>query len=433
VGPPAAAEEGAAGGRGEAEAMTEDEAFLQDIVDHPEDDGPRLVYADWLEDHGDPDRAEFIRVQIELARLEEWDERWDELKQREQRALRGYRQEWLGAAERLVNRWEFRRGFLDSAFVRPKDLVAFGEELFRRTPLRHVRLSGTFRDPALRALADSPHLAKVRSLEFFYFRLDAARLAVLVASPHLGGLRALQLEGCRIRLEGARLLAESPNLAGLTSLRLRGCEVGPAGAAALAGSPHLARLEALDLTGNWIADEGLAALADSPHLANLTDLRVQANRIGRGGVEALAAARHWRLARLSLGTNPLGNEGVRLLTASPNVGRLTWLQLGANHIVEGPAAAAAVAESPQLARLTTLIWYNSSMGDDGARALAASPHLSHLVELALTSHGIKDAGAQALLHSPHLTRLRRVDLRDNSLSRKQKTLWRARFGRNVSF
>src|SRR5947209_2333045 len=44
------------------------EAFLQAIIEAPEDDAPRLVYADWLEDNGDPHRAEFIRVQVELAR-----------------------------------------------------------------------------------------------------------------------------------------------------------------------------------------------------------------------------------------------------------------------------------------------------------------------------------------------------------------------------
>jgi uncharacterized protein (TIGR02996 family) len=27
------------------------------------DDTPRLIYADWLEDHGQPELAEFIRVQ----------------------------------------------------------------------------------------------------------------------------------------------------------------------------------------------------------------------------------------------------------------------------------------------------------------------------------------------------------------------------------
>src|SRR5262245_19453619 len=49
--------------------MKQCEAILQSVIDHPEDDAPRLVYADWCEDHGDPDRAEFIRVQVELARL----------------------------------------------------------------------------------------------------------------------------------------------------------------------------------------------------------------------------------------------------------------------------------------------------------------------------------------------------------------------------
>ena len=42
--------------------------LLQAILDEPEDDAPRLIYADWLEDNGEADRAEFIRLQIELAR-----------------------------------------------------------------------------------------------------------------------------------------------------------------------------------------------------------------------------------------------------------------------------------------------------------------------------------------------------------------------------
>jgi uncharacterized protein (TIGR02996 family) len=41
--------------------------MLQDAKEHPEQDGPRLVLADWLEDHGDQDRADFIRCQCLLA------------------------------------------------------------------------------------------------------------------------------------------------------------------------------------------------------------------------------------------------------------------------------------------------------------------------------------------------------------------------------
>src|SRR5438067_2114547 len=46
--------------------MSDHAAFLKAIIDHADQDGPRLAYADWLEEHGDP-RGEFIRTQIETA------------------------------------------------------------------------------------------------------------------------------------------------------------------------------------------------------------------------------------------------------------------------------------------------------------------------------------------------------------------------------
>jgi uncharacterized protein (TIGR02996 family) len=50
--------------------MDTKDAFLADICQHPDDDAVRLIYADWLDEHGEPERAEFIRLQIERARLE---------------------------------------------------------------------------------------------------------------------------------------------------------------------------------------------------------------------------------------------------------------------------------------------------------------------------------------------------------------------------
>lgn len=47
--------------------MIDRDAFIRSIQESPDDDGPRLVYADWLEEQGDSDRAELIRVQCELA------------------------------------------------------------------------------------------------------------------------------------------------------------------------------------------------------------------------------------------------------------------------------------------------------------------------------------------------------------------------------
>jgi len=48
--------------------VSHDDAFLQAILESPDDDTSRLVYADYLDEHGGPDRAEFLRVQGLLAR-----------------------------------------------------------------------------------------------------------------------------------------------------------------------------------------------------------------------------------------------------------------------------------------------------------------------------------------------------------------------------
>jgi uncharacterized protein (TIGR02996 family) len=45
--------------------MRSDEAFLQGLLENPQDDALRLVYADWLEDRADI-RGEFLRVAVAL-------------------------------------------------------------------------------------------------------------------------------------------------------------------------------------------------------------------------------------------------------------------------------------------------------------------------------------------------------------------------------
>src|SRR5262245_23636395 len=79
----------------EGRRMTE-EAFLQEILAHPLEDGPRLVYADWVEDQGEPARAEFIRLQVEMARLSWDDPRYDALQARADGLFERHRESWCG-------------------------------------------------------------------------------------------------------------------------------------------------------------------------------------------------------------------------------------------------------------------------------------------------------------------------------------------------
>jgi uncharacterized protein (TIGR02996 family) len=45
----------------------EEAGFLDAIAAAPEDDAVRLIFADWMDERGDP-RGAFIRLQVELAR-----------------------------------------------------------------------------------------------------------------------------------------------------------------------------------------------------------------------------------------------------------------------------------------------------------------------------------------------------------------------------
>jgi uncharacterized protein (TIGR02996 family) len=76
----------------------------------PGDDAPRLVYADWLEEQGDP-LGRFIRVQCELAKLSDSDARRAELLLEQKRAQRGNTKHWRGSPPSTFKFARFIRGF----------------------------------------------------------------------------------------------------------------------------------------------------------------------------------------------------------------------------------------------------------------------------------------------------------------------------------
>ena len=53
--------------------MSDDEALLRAICERSEEDIPRLMYADFLDETGEAERAAFIRAQVEAARLPPWE------------------------------------------------------------------------------------------------------------------------------------------------------------------------------------------------------------------------------------------------------------------------------------------------------------------------------------------------------------------------
>ncbi len=264
--------------------MSDETALLKAICDDPDDDGVRLVYADWLVERGAPgddDRAEFIRVQCALANPGTPASTRKSLLEREEHLLEQHREAWekplreLGAEEIT-----FQRGFPQGVTIESASFLRNAEALFARAPIRalHARL---LVPKDLAALAASPHLRNLTTLDLCYNKLGPEGARALAASPHLRNLTTLDLWHNDLGAEGAQALAASPHLQHLTTLNLGLNDLGPEGARALAASPHLRNLTTLDLCYyNNIGPDGAQALARSPNLPNLTTLEFDRDTIG---------------------------------------------------------------------------------------------------------------------------------------------------------
>jgi uncharacterized protein (TIGR02996 family) len=117
--------------------MTHDD-FLQAIIEHPDDDAFCLVFADWLEEHSEPERAEFIRVQIELAKLPNTDKRRLALEVRETELLARNEKEWVRPIRDRVVSWTFHRGFVAEVAVTVGAYTKHTFELVRLAPIRRM-------------------------------------------------------------------------------------------------------------------------------------------------------------------------------------------------------------------------------------------------------------------------------------------------------
>src|SRR5690242_1443256 len=104
--------------------MTPDEeAFLRAICENPDDDLPRLVYADWLDERGDP-RGEFIRVQIGLWRGAGGAPGTAGGAERERELLFRHRSAWLGRLGiNLRGDAVFARGFVEQVAVGAREFL----------------------------------------------------------------------------------------------------------------------------------------------------------------------------------------------------------------------------------------------------------------------------------------------------------------------
>jgi uncharacterized protein (TIGR02996 family) len=377
-------------------------AFLDAILAEPDDDTHRLVYADWLDDHGQSARAALIRAQVLLAALAEDDPARAALEDEADDLLAEHEAEWSAPLRDLALAWEWRRGFPEQATLRARAFLEHGGRLCAAAPLRDLRLIAEPSD--LPGLAQSQHLGGVEALDL---SRDAAG-----ALPHW--------RGHLLRDQAVQVLLASPYLKRIKRLSLAGHGIEGPAVQRLVQSGLFDQLTELDLSGNQpLGDRAARALAEA-RAGRLEVLRVRNTNLTRAGAQALFAVGWPRLRILDLDLRVLLLRPVRqpdrelpALLEAPAWDRLTSLCLKRCEL--GRASAEWLASNPRLAGLTELDLSSNAIGPEGAQPLAASPHLAGLRVLRLRGNGLRDAGARDLASSPYLRRLTELDLDGNQI------------------
>jgi uncharacterized protein (TIGR02996 family) len=351
-------------------------ALLRACKQAPDDDTPRLILADWLEDNGRVAHGQLMRLQVRAARMS-LAECLAADTERQTRVLAAGCTLFLDQLQEAGVTARFRRGLL--AVSPPLDLSRSGVRGLARSEawawVESAELVGRRWGAAgLRSWREASLLADVPEWRLVGPHLDAD-MADELTRPDAPAPLALAMQCYRTFPDAVGRLCRGPLAAGLRSLSLEHCRLRRPACAALAAGDW--RLSELSLDGNRTGDVGCDELSAARWLPALSCLQVSGCNIGQRGLKVLLRAGVLRgLSKLDLSENRLGNAGASAI---------------------------------------------------------ASAALPNLRELNLALNSITEAGALALVASPHLDGLTRLSLRGNRMGRNAELELEDRFGRRVSF
>ena len=332
--------------------MTDGEALRRAIVADPDDDTPRLIYADWLDENRQPDRAAFVRAQVEAARAEPYSAQARAAARRAEELFAKHGGEWAkGVRAKSVR---FARGFVGRVVVGVWQFPEVAAGIFAAEPVRTVCLVPFGMDGGAAGLLPAlavPELARVRELELGReMNPTPEELAALAGCPHLSGLAGLSLRANPIHPAWLQQLFAGPALPNLTGLNLSEIpNIGPGLADAAERAPHR-RFKKLNASGIMFHSDPLRRVLASSCMSRLEELDLCPPA---GAPSALAYLTlgwllPWRtLRKLDLGGQGLGAEAVREFVRVPECANLKYLGLAANRLRAGGGAGAGRVPAPE--------------------------------------------------------------------------------------
>ena len=416
--------------------MNEDAALKAAIVAEPDEDMPRLAYADWLDENKSDELpspaesssawAEFIRVQCRLAAGAFDDSDYPELLERENNL--GH---WLSLylpdlepntgysdcnASFEGGEWgNSRRGFpeiieygtyKDTAEETVEAIVQILEKRFAQGPARTLNLIDALTDE-IALLVRHPIFEQLRGLYLDGLEdyvVDEA-IAAIAGSRWSKGLRRLHIDNIPLDNPVCKVLAQSPHLRNLESLAI----THPVSASSLevfGQSKWFRKLRRLHVS--FRLDDGFRALANLPALRQLQWLRVSgAEFTSTAAMKRFAASRSFpALAYLDLSETQFSMDQVIALTRGK--WPLRHLRLRQNEVRKAGVEALSAAPFAPMLRVLELPW--CEITSSGVQELAHSESLAGLRHLSLAENPIGPGGLAAIADSKTLRELSSLDL-----------------------
>lgn len=446
--------------------MSDRAALLAAIIANPDEDTPRLVYADWLDEHGSPDpagragstpgagsgttakRAAHIRAQIAFHQLAASDtapaavERFlsgqygdgfdridwsavdaevgSRIAAREAHVKRPFK--LRAAAEGLprvrgVAYRNYERGFFDEVLI--DDVESFldhADAIFRSAPITGATFEELTGEGATDFIA-AGHLTRLRTVTFS-FDVEPDAIRAFGAHKDASGVRRLDVESDFGAEDVVEALTAGKHWSGLESLYLS--DLDQAGEslpedgqmARLFARPQFRKLRTLTAWGSCIDDDALMSIVR--HLHELRELDVSQNPIMDGEL-AFATARNLRnLRTLDLSSCDLDGGDPALLISAANLPNLTVLRLDdCNLRAPDPKTLAKRGRGPGL---RVLALDGAHLSEESVEAMVRCPALRDLWYLALEHAELGDDHLERFTKHAAFEHLAYLDLSINNLT-----------------
>lgn len=323
--------------------LSDRDALLAAIIANPEEDIPRLMLADWLQENGEDARGQFIRRQIEVARVEPYSRAARTAQSAAERLLEGRRAEWSRTVRQWVVGWEFGRGFVEHVAVNVANFPHDAERIFAFEPIRSlqpVRFAAAVMAP-LDSFFETPQLERITRLDLSGMPLSPVEMEPLIDCPYLAGVADLCLRRTPVMPDWLEAFLLSPAMPALAGLDLGDVtHLGPRLADTLPAL-FLRTFQHLDLSRITFTSNQIKAVLGSRCLQEVEELRLGwmpgSTREGALTHLDLGWVIPWdRLRLLDLSAQGVGSSGVleivRELNSRSGEPHLRWLGLAHNHV-----------------------------------------------------------------------------------------------------